>query len=68
MAFFCFLRSVAGATPSEEVGTRESMPLERARRSQSSRRRDVLGGREEATIVSFKVVRRKDSREVARKC
>lgn len=53
MAFFCFLRSVAGAMPSEEVGTRESMPFARARRSQSSSRRGEVGAREDATVVNF---------------
>lgn len=53
MAFFCFFRSVAGATDGASVGTRDNIPLARARRSQSSRRRGVEGAREDATVVDF---------------
>lgn len=56
IAFFCFFRSVAGATEGVSEGTRDNIPFARARRSQSSRRRGVLGGREEATVVDFEII------------
>lgn len=56
MAFFCFLRSVAGAILGVSVVARDNIPFARARRSQSSRRRGVEGGREDATVVNLRSV------------
>ena len=61
MAFFCFLRSIAGATAGASVGTRDNIPLARARRSQSSRWRGELEASGEATVVNFRVGRGKSA-------